>query len=105
MVKAGFNRYLMEGFKSGIPPTEAMHMKKNTMLNKVRQKPIEYMSLFSNCRILELLFMKYFGSIADPIKNPAKAITNVMARLVEGLFMDNSKNNANRKSTINGLNI
>jgi len=45
MVKAGFNKYLIEGFKRGIPPTEATLMKKNTILNNIRQKPIEYISL------------------------------------------------------------
>ena len=41
IVKAGFNKYLIDGFKRGIPPTEAMLMKKNTMLISVKQKPIE----------------------------------------------------------------
>jgi hypothetical protein len=41
MVKIGFNKYLIEGFKSGIPPTEAMLIKKNTMLINIKQKPIE----------------------------------------------------------------
>ena len=41
IVKAGFNRYLIEGFKIGIPPTEAMLIKKNAMLTKIKQKPIE----------------------------------------------------------------
>ena len=34
MVNAGFNRYLIEGFKSGIPPTEATLMKKNVAENR-----------------------------------------------------------------------
>ena len=41
IVRAGFSRYRIEGFKSGIPPTEAMLMKKNTMLINIRQNPIE----------------------------------------------------------------
>ena len=41
IVKAGFNRYLIEGLKRGIPPTEAMLMKKNTMLISKRQNPME----------------------------------------------------------------
>jgi hypothetical protein len=44
MVNAGFSKYLMEGFMRGIPPTDAMLIKKKTMLAKVRQKPIEYIS-------------------------------------------------------------
>ena len=64
------------------------------------------MSLLLNSTIFfKLLFKKYFGSIADPIKNPANARANVMHRLGEGLFIDKSKNNANKKSTINGLKI
>jgi hypothetical protein len=41
MVNMGFSRYLIEGFKRGIPPTDAMLMKKNTILTKVTQNPIE----------------------------------------------------------------
>jgi hypothetical protein len=44
MVNAGFRRYLIEGFKSGIPPTEATLMKKNTILINIKQNPMEYMS-------------------------------------------------------------
>ena len=64
------------------------------------------MSLLSNSTIFfKLLFRKCLGSIADPIKNPANARINVMTRLSEGLLIDKSRNNANKKSTINGLNI
>ena len=41
IVRAGFKRYRIEGFKSGIPPMDAMHMKKNMMLINSRQNPIE----------------------------------------------------------------
>jgi hypothetical protein len=47
--------------------------------------------------------MKYLESKVDPIKNPMNARINVMTKLVEGLLMDKSKNNANKKSTIKGL--
>ena len=41
MVKAGFNKYLIDDFKSGIPPTEAMLKKKNAILTIIKQNPIE----------------------------------------------------------------
>jgi hypothetical protein len=41
MVNIGFNKYLMEGFKIGIPPTEAILIKKNPMLINIKQNPIE----------------------------------------------------------------
>ena len=41
IVKAGFNKYLIDGFKIGIPPTDAMLMKKNAKLTNIRQNPIE----------------------------------------------------------------
>ena len=41
IVKIGFNKYLIEGFKRGIPLTDAMLIKKNTMLTKIKQNPIE----------------------------------------------------------------
>ena len=41
MVNVGFNKYLIDGFKSGIPPTEAMQIKKNAILINIKQKPIE----------------------------------------------------------------
>ncbi len=41
----------------------------------------------------------------DPIKNPIKAMINVMTKLFDGGFIDNNKNNPNKKSTINGLKI
>ena len=95
MVNAGFKRYLMEGFKSGIPPTEAMLMKKNTTLIKNRQKPIEYMSLLSNLiRFSRLPFKKYLGRMVDPMKNATNARINVMNRLLETLFRDNIKQKA-----------
>jgi hypothetical protein len=51
----------------------------------------------------KLLFRKYLDSNVDPIKNPANAKSKVMTKLLEGLFMDKSKNKANKKRTINGL--
>ena len=41
MVKMGFNKYLIDGFRRGIPPTVAMLMKKNTMLINIKQNPKE----------------------------------------------------------------
>lgn len=41
IVNIGFNKYLIDGFKSGIPPTVAILTKKNTILIKIKQKPIE----------------------------------------------------------------
>ena len=41
IVNAGFNKYLIDGFRIGIPPTDAMLMKKNAILTKIRQNPIE----------------------------------------------------------------
>ena len=106
IVKAGFNRYLIDGFKSGIPPTDATLMKKNTMLINIRQKPIEYMSFLSNLAMFfKSFFKRYLGMIADPMKNPTNARISVMAKLSEILFRDNSKKQANKKSTINGLKI
>lgn len=106
MVNAGFSRYLMEGLKSGIPPTEAMLIKKNTMLTKSRQKPIEYMSLLSNTTMFfRSPFKKYLGRIADPMKNATNAIIRVMNKLFETLLRDNSRKQANRRSTMRGLKI
>jgi hypothetical protein len=103
IVKAGFSRYLIDGFKRGMPPTEAMLMKKKIMLTNIRQKPIEYMSFLLNCMILESSLRTYLGSIADPMKNPANPIIRVITRLVDGLLIDRSRNNAKRNSTISGL--
>ena len=104
MVNAGFSRYLIEGFKRGIPPTEAMLMKKKTTLTNIKQKPIEQMSFLLNWIMFsKFLFKKNLESKVDPIKNPMNARINVMTKLVEGLLMDKSKNNANKKSTIKGL--
>lgn len=103
MVNMGFKRYLIDGFKSGIPPTEVMLTKKNTMLISIKQNPIEYISLLLNSRIFLVSFKKYLGITADPIKNPAKANINVMARLVETEFKASNRNIAKIKSTIKGL--
>ena len=62
MVNAGFSRYLIEGFNIGIPPTEAMLMKKNKMLTIIRQNPIEYISsLLNSIAILPSFFRKNLG--------------------------------------------
>ena len=50
-------------------------------------------------------FIKYLGNIAEPMKNAINPINNVIVRLIEGLFSDNNKNNANKNKTINGLKI
>ena len=106
MVKTGFNRYLIDGFKSGIPPTVAILIKKNTILINIKQNPIEYMSLLLKYAILsKFSFKKYFGIIVEPIKNATNAITNVIARLWDNLFNDNNRNAANKNRTINGLKI
>ena len=41
IVNAGLSKYLIEGFKIGIPPTEAMLIKKNAILTNIKQKPSE----------------------------------------------------------------
>ena len=105
IVNAGFNKYLIDGFKRGIPPTEAMLIKKNTIPTNIKQKPMEYMSFFLKLRIFpRLLFKKYFGKIADPMKNAINPIRIVITKLVDGGFSDNIKKIANRNKTINGLN-
>jgi hypothetical protein len=53
--------------------------------------------------ILESSLRTYLGSIADPMKNPANPIIRVITRLVDGLLIDRSRNNAKRNSTISGL--
>jgi hypothetical protein len=96
----------MDGFKSGIPPTVAMLMKKNAMLTNIRQNPIEYMSSLLKCMIfLHSSFIKYLGRIADPIKNAMNAMSNVIVRLSDSLFRESKRNPANRIRTINGLKI
>lgn len=94
----------MDGFKRGIPPTVAMLTKKNAMLINIRQNPMEYMSFLLKYKIFsQSLFIKYLGSIADPMKNAMNAIANVTVRLWDGAFRDSRRNPANRKITINGL--
>lgn len=105
IVKAGFSKYLIEGFKRGIPPTVAMLSPKNTMLIKIKQNPIEYMSFEPNLGMFFGLFKIYFGSIAAPTKKATNAIRRVMAKLLKILIVDNIKNIANTKRTINGLKI
>ena len=106
MVNIGFSRYLIDGFKRGIPPTVAMLMKKNTMLINVRQNPIEYMSSLSNRTIFSLpSFKKNLGSSTHPIINATNPIANVIVKLGVSLFKDKSRNIEKRKMTINGWNM
>lgn len=64
------------------------------------------MSFLLNFGMLsKLLFKTYLDSSEDPIKKATNPIISVMVRLVEGEFMDNRRNNANRNSTIKGLKI
>lgn len=105
IVNAGFNRYLIDGFKIGIPPTDAMLMKKNPMLTNIKQKPIEYMSLLLNVMTLFMSFKKNLGKILAPMKKNTKAIIRVMVKLYEILLKDNAKNAEKIINTINGLKI
>ena len=95
----------MDGFKRGIPPTDAILIKKNTLPTSIKQKPMEYMSFFAKLRIFSrLLFKKYLGKIADPMKNAINPIRSVITKLVDGGVNVNIKKIANRTNTINGLN-
>ena len=102
IVSAGFNKYLIDGFRRGIPPTEATLMKKNPMLSKVKQKPMEYMSLLLKRTIS--LMETFDGITVDPIKNATNPIIRVMTKLVEGGLIDKSKNMENNSRTISGWN-
>jgi len=53
----------------------------------------------------KFLFKKNLESKVDPIKNPANAKINVITKLVDGLFIDKSRNRANKNNTISGLKI
>lgn len=105
IVSAGFNKYLIDGFKIGIPPTLKILTKKNTILTKIKQKPKEYISFELKDIGCLLSFKKNFGTIVDPIKKKINPIANVIARLTEIEFMDNKRNSAKTKSTIKGLKI
>lgn len=106
MVNAGFSRYLIEGFNIGIPPTEAMLMKKNKILTSIRQNPIEYISfLLNSIAILPSFFRKNLGSTAHPIKKATNPMANVTARLLLTEFKDSNRNTENKKITISGLKI
>ena len=50
------------------------------------------------------LFRNLLGIIVDPIKNAINPMSNVITKLVEGLFIDKIKKNENNTITINGLN-
>ena len=104
IVNIGFNKYLIDGFRRGIPPIEAMHIMKNTILINIKQKPMEYMSFLSNSISLILLFKKYFGNIVDPMKKVINPMSRVMTKLLDGGFIDKIKKKENNKSTINGWN-
>ena len=106
MVNAGFSRYLIEGFNIGIPPTEAMLMKKNKILTSIRQNPIEYISfLLNSIAILPSFFRKNLGITAHPIKKATNPMANVTARLLLTEFNDSNRNMENKKMTISGLKI
>ena len=105
IVNAGFSKYLIDGFKIGIPPTDAMLIKKNAILINIKQNPIEYMSLLSKTKTLFISFKKNLGSTAEPIKKNMKAMISVMVRLSEIEFSDNAKKAAKTTRTTNGLNI
>ncbi len=105
MVNAGFNRYLSDGFKIGIPPTEATLIKKNPILTKIKQNPIEYMSLLLKTRTFFISFKKNLGKIAAPIKKNKNAIINVWIKLMGTGVNDSDKNAAKTIKTINGLKI
>ena len=54
----------MDGFKSGIPPTVAMLIKKNAIAIKIKQNPTEYMSFLLKCMMFsQLSFRKCLGRI------------------------------------------
>ena len=91
IVKAGFSKYLIDGFKRGIPPTDAMLIKKNATATKIKQNPIEYMSLLLNVIIFSLLFKKNLGKIAAPIKKNKNPIINVSVKLNEIGVKDSDK--------------
>ena len=81
-----------------------MLTKKNTILIKIKQNPIEYISFLSKCKMFSMPSLrKYLGRIADPIKKAVNAIINVIVRLWDSLFKESNKNPANRKMTISGL--
>lgn len=107
IVKAGFNRYLMDGFKRGIPPTEAIEMKKNTMDIKIRQKPMEYKSLVLKFKtgLSGVLFKRNLGTTTAPMKKAMKAMAIETTRLKVSLFRDNNKKIAKTKITIKGEKI
>lgn len=106
MVNAGFNRYLIDGFKIGIPPTEAMLRKKNAILTNTKQKPIEYMSsLLNSIAVFLQSLSKNLGSIAEPIKKAINPISNVAAKLEDIEFIDSNKKIENNRITTSGLKI
>lgn len=107
IVKAGLSRYLIDGFKSGIPPTETIEMKKKTIEINTRQKPIEYRSsvLKSKIGLSEILLSKNLGRIAAPIKKATNPIIIVIVKLKVKLFKDKSRKIAKTKITIKGEKI
>lgn len=62
------------------------------------------MSFLLNSTSLMFLFRNLLGIIVDPIKNAINPMSNVITKLVEGLFIDKIKKNENNTITINGLN-
>ena len=63
------------------------------------------MSFDSNNGAFLQLFNRYLGNTAVPIKNAINAMANVAAKLPDTEFSESSRNNANTKRTISGLNI
>ena len=62
------------------------------------------MSLLLKCTMFSrLLFRKYLGRTAEPIKNARNAIISVSVRLADSLFSDSRRKIANKKITIKGL--
>ena len=105
MVNAGFNKYLIDGFKRGIPPTDAMLIKKNAMLTNIKQNPMEYMSFLLKVMMFSLSFKKYLGNIAAPMKKNKNPIINVSVNLKEIGLNDSDKNAAKTTRTMRGLKI
>lgn len=97
----------MDGFSIGMPPTEAIDMKKNTIATSIRQNPMEYISwLLKFIITFELfLFSSSCGIICDPIKKAINAIMMVSVKLKLSLFKANSRKTANATSTIRGEKI
>ena len=92
IVKIGLSKYLIEGFKIGIPPTETIEMKKNTTDTKIKQNPKLYISLLLKLIIiLPVLLSKNLGITTEPIKKATNPIIIEINKLKLNLFKDNNK--------------